>query len=153
MSVSWLQSPSGPEILPPKPWMMRSPPIFTKVTLRDWPGSKRTADPAGMSSRKPRATARSKSSAALVSKKWKWLPTWIGRSPLLATVSRTVSRPSFSSSSPAWTMSSPGIIAAPSADRVVDGDELDAVRKGRLDLDFLDHLRDAVHDLGPCQHG
>ena len=42
----------------------------TSVTSRVWPGSKRTAVPAGMSSRMPRAAARSKRSAALVSAKW-----------------------------------------------------------------------------------
>jgi hypothetical protein len=40
-----------------------------QLTVRVWPGSKRTAVPAAMSSRKPRAAARSKSSASLVSAK------------------------------------------------------------------------------------
>ena len=39
-------------------------------TSRVWPGSKRTAVPAGMSSRMPRALPRSKDSSGLVSKKW-----------------------------------------------------------------------------------
>jgi hypothetical protein len=49
---------------------MRSPASATSVTVRVCPGSKRTAVPAAMSRRKPRARARSKSSASLVSKKW-----------------------------------------------------------------------------------
>ncbi len=42
----------------------------TSVTSRVWPGSNRTAVPAGMSSRWPRAAARSNCSAGLVSAKW-----------------------------------------------------------------------------------
>ena len=42
----------------------------TSVTSRVWPGSKRTAVPAAMSSRWPRAAARSNDSAGLVSAKW-----------------------------------------------------------------------------------
>ena len=38
-------------------------------TVRDWPGSKRTAVPAAMSSRMPLARLRSNFSASLVSKK------------------------------------------------------------------------------------
>ncbi len=38
-------------------------------------------------------------------------------------------------------------MAGSSADRLVDGDELGAVRERRLDLDVVDHLGDAVHDL------
>ena len=38
------------------------------------------------------------------------------------------------------------------ADRVVDGDELGAVGKGRLDLDVVDHLGDALHHLIARQH-
>src|SRR6476646_3767176 len=39
-----------------------------------------------------------------------------------------------------------------SADRVVHGDELGAVGEGRLDLDVVDHLGDAVHHLRSRQH-
>ena len=53
-----------------KPKTTRAPAIGTSWTSRVWPGSKRTAVPAGMSSRKPRALSRSNVSAALVSKKW-----------------------------------------------------------------------------------
>ena len=56
-------------------------------------------------------------------------------------------RPAFSSMSPSAVRISPGIMALPSADRLVDGDELGAVGEGRLDLDVVDHLGDALHDL------
>src|SRR5690242_18448773 len=39
-----------------------------------------------------------------------------------------------------------------SADRIVHGDELGAVGKGRLDLDVVDHLGDAVHHLRARHH-
>ena len=42
----------------------------TGTTVRFWPGSKRTAVPLALVSRMPRAAARSKPSAALVSAKW-----------------------------------------------------------------------------------
>ena len=48
----------------------RMPASGTSVTSRLWPGSKRTAVPAGMSRRMPRACSRSNCSAALVSRKW-----------------------------------------------------------------------------------
>jgi hypothetical protein len=44
--------------------------VATSSTVRVWPGSKRTAVPAAMLRRMPRAAARSKASASLVSKKW-----------------------------------------------------------------------------------
>ena len=49
---------------------MRAPPKGISRTVRVCPGSKRTAVPAAMSSRRPRAAARSKASAGLVSAKW-----------------------------------------------------------------------------------
>ena len=48
---------------------VRLPASATSVTSRVWPGSKRTAVPAAMSSRMPRAFLRSNFSAGLVSKK------------------------------------------------------------------------------------
>src|SRR5262249_38095160 len=73
--------------------------------------------------------------------------TWIGRSPVLATTSSTVRRPSKATTSPSPRRYSPGIIAAPSPDRVMDGHELGAIRKGAFDLDVLDHLRHALHHV------
>src|SRR4051812_20699126 len=61
-------------------------------------------------------------------------------------------RPLFSSSSPGAATISPGIMAVPSADGSVDGDELGAVGEGRLDLYFLDHVGNALHDLLAAQH-
>src|SRR5438477_7258411 len=61
---------SGPITAPRKPLTMRSPPSATSSTVRFCPGSKRTAVPAAMLRRKPRAAARSKASASLVSAKW-----------------------------------------------------------------------------------
>jgi hypothetical protein len=52
------------------PCTVRLPASGMSRTSRVWPGSKRTAVPAGMSSRIPRALARSKDSFGLVSKKW-----------------------------------------------------------------------------------
>ena len=52
------------------PRTMRSPAISTSATVRTSPGSNRTAVPAGMSRRRPVATARSNSSARLVCAKW-----------------------------------------------------------------------------------
>ena len=110
----------------------------------------------------------------------KWLPTWIGRSPVLATVMATVSRPSFRVISPSAVRSSPGgrpspkpavrrrpavrrnrgrgieeaaverqrVVSALRHDRLVDGDQLRAVRERALHLHLADHLRDAVEDVG-----
>ena len=62
------------------------------------PGSKRTAVPAGTSSRRPRAASRSNCSAGLASAKWKCEPTWTGRSPVLTHAQRrSPSRPALSS--------------------------------------------------------
>jgi len=49
-----------------KPYTMRAPESATSSTVRSCPGSKRTAVPAAMFRRKPRAAARSKESAPLV---------------------------------------------------------------------------------------
>src|SRR5581483_7715516 len=53
-----------------KPNTRRLPANGTRLTSRVWPGSKRTAVPAGMSSRHPRAMLRSNCRAWLVSAKW-----------------------------------------------------------------------------------
>ena len=53
-----------------KPGDLALPANGTSCTSRVWPGSKRTAVPAAMSRRWPRALARSNSSAGLVSAKW-----------------------------------------------------------------------------------
>ena len=53
-----------------KPNTRRLPANGTRLTSRVWPGSKRTAVPAAMSSRQPRALARSNCRAGLVSAKW-----------------------------------------------------------------------------------
>ena len=45
----------SPMILPRKPKIFRAPRYGTSTTLRVWPGSKRTAVPAAISSRLPRA--------------------------------------------------------------------------------------------------
>ena len=39
-----------------------------------------------------------------------------------------------------------------SADRIMHGNELGAIRESRLDLDFRNHLGDAIHHLGAGQH-
>eukprot|EP01022_Parablepharisma_sp_SALTPOND_P030350 TRINITY_DN760_c2_g1_i1.p2 TRINITY_DN760_c2_g1~~TRINITY_DN760_c2_g1_i1.p2 ORF type:complete len:1290 (-),score=479.69 TRINITY_DN760_c2_g1_i1:1065-4934(-) len=136
-----------------KPQTRRSPASATSSTVRSWPGSKRTAVPAAMFRRMPQAAVRSNSSAGLVSQKWKWDPTWIGRSPLLATVTVTVGRPVLSSMSPGSTSISPGIMTRSSRNRMVDGDQLAAVGEGGLHLDVGDHLRHALHDVGATQDG
>src|SRR5690348_14033763 len=71
----------------------------------------------------------------------------MGRSPVLATVSVTVLRPALSSISPSLMKRSPGIMPKLLSDRLVDGDELRAVGKRRLDLDVVDHLGDTRHHL------
>src|SRR5262245_24949355 len=100
-------------------------------------------------SRIPKAAARSKRSALLASKKWKCEPTWMGRSPVLATTSSTVRRPSKATTSPSPSRYSPGIIATRSFSRdgMVDGHELGAVGERAFDLHVLDHLRHALHDV------
>src|SRR5215472_9560261 len=60
---------SGPMTAAVKPYTIRAPESATNSTVRSCPGSKRTAVPAAMLRRKPRAAARSKASAALVSAK------------------------------------------------------------------------------------
>src|SRR3990167_11429224 len=60
---------SAPMMRPAKPNTRRSPARSTSSTSRDWPGSKRTAVPAAIFRRIPRAAARSKLRASLVSKK------------------------------------------------------------------------------------
>ena len=52
MRVAHLAVPSrGPATSPRKPWTIRAPAKATRRTSRLWPGSKRTAVPAGMSRR------------------------------------------------------------------------------------------------------
>jgi len=97
------------------------PPKATSVTARLCPGSKRTAVPAGMSSRMPKPAARSKSSALLASKMWKCEPTCTGRSPVLVMVRLVRRRPAESVMVPAPGMISPGggpCSGAPSAGRI-----------------------------------
>src|SRR5690606_10834149 len=101
---------SVPITRPWKPTTRRSPASRTSVTVRVCPGSKRTAVPAGMSSRHPSAACRSNTSASLVSWKWYCEPTWTGRSPVLATTSVIRSRPALISISPSAVSTCPGII-------------------------------------------
>src|SRR5262249_55172233 len=60
---------SRPMTSPGTPCTTRAPSWATRSTVRVCPGSKRTAVPAAMSSRNPRAAARSNSSAGLTSAK------------------------------------------------------------------------------------
>src|SRR5581483_8099131 len=99
-----------PSVSALRPNTRPAPPSATSVTRFSSPGSKRTAVPAGTSSRMPKARARSKRRARLASKKWKCEPTWIGRSPVLATVSSTVRRPALATTSPSSSKYSPGIM-------------------------------------------
>src|SRR5262249_34334412 len=108
-------SSTRPSLSALSPWTSRSPASSTRVTTFSSPGSKRTAVPAGTLSRIPQARRRSKRSARLTSKKWKWEPTWMGRSAVLATVSSMVRRPALASMSPSPRMYSPGIIPFPLA--------------------------------------
>src|SRR5579862_4110881 len=96
-----------------------------------------------MFSRMPRAFLRSKSRARLASTKWKCEPTWIGRSPEFLTASRTIGRPELISIVPSSSKYCPGTMLS---DGVMDRDQLRAVGKRTLDLDFANHLRHAVHD-------
>jgi len=57
----------------------------------------------------PAAAARSKTSASLASAKWKWLPTWIGRSPVLSTRIHTTGRPRLRGTGSSPTSTSPGL--------------------------------------------
>ena len=50
------------------------------------------------------------------------------------------------------TMRDPPPASRRSRDRVVDGDELGAVREGGLDLDVVQHLGHAVHDVVAAEH-
>src|SRR5882757_1077866 len=77
----------------------------------------------------------------------------MGRSPVLATRSTTVSRPALRVMSPASSAVriSPGIMLG-SPDGLVNADQLGAIRKGGLHLDLPNHLRHAVHDLVTCQY-
>src|SRR5690606_18733665 len=60
---------NAPMMSPLKPNTLRSPARAINSTVRFWPGSKRTAVPAAIFSRQPRARARSKHSALLTSAK------------------------------------------------------------------------------------
>src|SRR5580658_1642023 len=77
----------------------------------------------------------------------------MGRSPELATVKVRLLRPLLSSISPSLMKYSPGIMdvafvtQGKSSDRLVHGDELGAIGKRRLDLNFRNHFGDAVHHL------
>ena len=90
-------SSSDPATSPLMPCTWRLPPRATRSTSRPSPGSKRSAVPAGMSSRQPYVRARSNTRKRFTSKKWVWDPTWIGRSPVLSIRRRTGDCPSFSS--------------------------------------------------------
>src|SRR5438270_14061207 len=101
----------------------------------------------------PKALARSKRRARFASKKWKCEPTWMGRSPVLATTTSAVSRSWLATMSPSASRYSPGItrrrLPRPcSADGLMNGHELGAVGKSALDLHLVDHLRHAFHDVG-----
>src|SRR5436190_18297415 len=142
---------SPPAVRPLSPNTRRAPASSTSVTRFSSPGSKRTAVPAATLSRMPNACARSNRSARLTSKKWKCEPTWMGRSAVLVTVSSTVRRPWFATTSPSPSTYSPGItpasFAQSLANRVVNGDELGAVGEGAFDLHFVDHLRHPLHHV------
>src|SRR6266702_6163418 len=75
----------------------------------------------------------------------------MGRSPVLATRSTTVSRPALRVMSPSAVRISPGIMLG-SPDGFVNADELGAIRKGGLHLDLPNHFRHAFHDLVTCQY-
>src|SRR5579859_4454084 len=74
----------------------------------------------------------------------------MGRSPRWLTNRRVVRRLVFAAISPfvSSTMISPGFtVLLLSPDRIVDSDQLGAVRKGRLYLDLVDHFGHAFHYL------
>src|SRR3982751_5685962 len=84
----------------------------------------------------------------------------MGRSPVLATRTRMVSRPALITISPSAHSSSPGItgeltgvVMGASRDRAMNGDELRAVGERGLDLHLGDHLGHAVHDVRPREDG
>src|SRR4051812_9302282 len=104
-----------------------------------------------MSRWNPRAAPLSNSRARLTSKKWKWEPTWTGRSPVFVTSISRTSRPSLHRTGSSDSTYSPGIMVVPSPDRVVDGDQLRAVRERGLDLDVRDHLGNPLHNVLPGQ--
>src|SRR5262249_21364587 len=126
-----------------RPITSRRPPIATSSTSRVSPGSKRTAVPEAMFRRMPYAAARSKIRQRLTSGKWKWEPTCTGRSPVLATSSRRVGRPSLISIGSRSSKYSPGIMASPYG--LMDGHELGAIRKRPFHLDLADHLAHTFH--------
>ena len=139
----------------------RPPCSATAATSRDAPGSNRSEVPDGMSSRNPWAAPRSNARAVLASGRCRCEPIWTGRSPVLTMTSSIRSdslRSAFSTMVPSAVRMAPGPVELPAAiglplrDRLVDGDELAAVREGRLDLDVGEHLGDAVHHLFPGQH-
>src|SRR5215468_9024693 len=101
----------------------------------------------------PNACARSKRSALFTSKKWKCDPTWIGRSPVFATVSCAVRRPAFASMSPSSSKYSPGIMRAlrSSSNWVMNRHQLRSVGERALDLHLLQHLGNALHHVGTSQ--
>src|SRR5439155_23321507 len=105
---AWFAREIGPSPSPLPPRTTFAPANATSGTVRLSPGSKRTAVPAGMSSRLPYARPRSNTSARFVSAKGSWLPTWIGRSPRFTTFNTPASRPAFSSISPEAASTSPG---------------------------------------------
>ena len=121
------------------------------ATSREAPGSKRRDVPDGMSSRNPCAASRSKSRAALASRQVQV------RADLHRPVAgvddderaraRRRSRSALSSRVPAAQPDARpgprcGAMVASSGDRVVEGDELAAVRERRLDLHLGEHLGD-----------
>ena len=84
----------------------------SRSTSRPSPGSNRSAVPAGMSSRRPYARARSKRRNRFTSKKCVCDPTWIGRSPALSTRSRTAVAPGVQLDRSVARKYSPGIMLA-----------------------------------------
>src|SRR5262245_19384599 len=99
----------------------------------------------------PKARARSNRRARLASKKWKCEPTWMGRSPVLATVSWVVRRPTLASMSPSPSRYSPGIMPSPSPNGMMNRHQFRPVRERALDLHFLEHLGHPVHHVVPGQ--
>src|SRR5262245_50890316 len=96
-----------------------------------------------MFKRMPYAAARSKTRLRLTSRKWKWEPTWTGRSPVFATSSRRVGRPALSWIGSFASKYSPGIMVSPNG--FMDGHELGAIRKSPFHLDLADHLAHTFH--------
>src|SRR5262249_29683746 len=96
-----------------------------------------------MFKRMPYAAARLKTRQRLTSRKWKWEPTCTGRSPVFATSSRRVGRPTFISIGSRASKYSPGVMASPNG--LMDGHELGAVWKRAFHLDLADHLAYTFH--------